>query len=29
LYAKDPEYGMKLIDIGRENIGRRAIDDRI
>lgn len=28
-YFHDPEYGMKLIDIGRENIGRRAIDDRI
>ena len=26
-YSKDPEYGMKLIDIGRENIGRRTIDD--
>lgn len=26
-YPKDPEYGMKLIDIGRENIGSRTIDD--
>ena len=25
----DPEYGMKLVDIGRENIGRRTIDDKI
>jgi hypothetical protein len=23
----DSEYGMTLVDIGRENIGRRTIDD--
>jgi len=27
VYPKDPEYGMKLIDIGIENVGARAIDD--
>ena len=27
VYPEDPEYGMKLIDIGRENVGTRAIDD--
>lgn len=24
----DSEYGMRLIDIGRENVGRRTIDDK-
>lgn len=26
-YPDDPEYGMRLIDIGRHNIGRRTIED--
>lgn len=26
-YPKDPEFGMKLVDIGVENVGRRTIDD--